>query len=394
MHKKTDEIIHVLFHSKKNDLPVGLTQGESGLLLLSGQLAILTQDQFYIDKCVTVLESLVDDLSGEFVYSSLASGVAGLGWVVEFLVQNNIIDADTNEILGDIDKNVYKWMMAEQKKGNYDLLHGAIGGGLYFLKRISADSNAANAVEILIGQLLDQGITAEDGSIFWLQRNIGYYDVKENVNMGLSHGIPSVLAFFVKAYREGILKDRLYPFIRNLADSLLKYKQDFSIHGSCFPSHVYLDGAIDHQSRLAWCYGDLGVSCALWHANTILNDKSIESAIVEVLLKNAVIRNLKDGKILDSSFCHGASGAAYIFLLFYKRFGREEFLKASDFWYEELLKMDTFPGGAAGYKTWSGQSESWENNFGLLEGISGVAMSLLAKDFPFDNNWDEIYLIS
>ena len=85
-------------------------------------------------------------------------------------------------------------------------------------------------------------------------------------------------------YREGKNKNLLEQSV----SFILKYKTFENI--SSFPSKVSLNN-IDYDnkediSRIAWCYGDLGIAIALYHANQILNNEEVEREYIELLHKS------------------------------------------------------------------------------------------------------------
>ena len=59
-----------------------------------------------------------------------------------------------------------------------------------------------------------------------------------------------------------------------------------------------------------------------------------------------------------------------------------------------MLEMAQFRDGLAGYKTWQGEQNGWENRYSLLEGIIGIGLSILSHLNPNLMNWDECLLLS
>src|SRR5260221_5651932 len=96
--------------------------------------------------------------------------------------------------------------------------------------------------------------------------------------------------------------------IETTAKYIISCKKDLSSSHSYFPSRV---GSLD-PSRLGWCYGDLGICCALWQSLPIINDSSLPEFISEVLRHAATRREFDKTRILDDGFCHGSSGVAHI----------------------------------------------------------------------------------
>jgi hypothetical protein len=101
-------------------------------------------------------------------------GLAGIGWSVEWIVQNKFMEADTEEILEDLDDELYKAVVyAGAKKLN--LNNGALGTAMYFHQRLLAQNPDVNRFRkicnqecliFLIDDLKDQLLTTEDGLIY------------------------------------------------------------------------------------------------------------------------------------------------------------------------------------------------------------------------------------
>lgn len=56
--------------------------------------------------------------------------------------------------------------------------------------------------------------------------------------------------------------------------------------------------------------------------------------------------------------------------------------------------MAKFEDGLAGYKTWQGAERGFRNEYGLLEGIAGIRLVLLAYLSDEEPTWDECLLLS
>ncbi|MDZ7899589.1 MAG: lanthionine synthetase LanC family protein [Arcicella sp.] len=296
----TKQLTKTLLRSE--DRSCGLFSGGSGNLLFLSHLYDATKNQEYLTKITDNLKGIFENLTNDNYHYSFSVGIAGLGWVYEDLVERNIINADPNEVLSDVDELVYEWMIQEQLNNNYDYLHGAMGGGIYFLKRLRTNPNLQVNIEehlkLLLAQML---VNSEENTSFWILKPNNVYTFEETYNFGLSHGIPSILAYLSKCYSNGIGVDILKPVIQNTTNFILKYAQKPQNNSEYyFPTSVNLDGVANRSSRLAWCYGDIGVCCALWQANQILNDDSLDGKTLEILLHNCQIRNLENARVVDA----------------------------------------------------------------------------------------------
>ena len=72
----------------------------------------------------------------------------------------------------------------------------------------------------------------------------------------------------------------------------------------------------------------------------------------------------------------------------------EELNIAASHWYNETLKFDNYKDGLAGFKAWRPDHEGGpKSEYGLLEGVSGIGLSLLSAVAETPLNWDECLLL-
>jgi hypothetical protein len=113
---------------------IGLMHGKTGLALLFYQLAKQTGNTAFETFAGELIDGIVPVLSTQLPVD-FENGLAGIGWGMEYLVQNGFLEADTDEVLGDFDKQIFKKFL-ESPPANIGLLNGVLGTGYYFLMRI------------------------------------------------------------------------------------------------------------------------------------------------------------------------------------------------------------------------------------------------------------------
>ncbi|PWK80339.1 hypothetical protein LX99_00804 [Mucilaginibacter oryzae] len=111
----------------------GLYNGKTGLALSYFLMGQITNNDYYTGRGQHLLDELSDGMAA-VNGSSFEEGLAGIGWAVEWLVQNEFISANTDEILGDLDDELYKTVVYEKSSG-LSLNDGTIGKAMYFYKR-------------------------------------------------------------------------------------------------------------------------------------------------------------------------------------------------------------------------------------------------------------------
>jgi len=73
------------------------------------------------------------------------------------------------------------------------------------------------------------------------------------------------------------------------------------------------------QSRLAWCYGDLGTTYTLLKAARAINNEQLEQQALYILKKSTERKSIESSLVKDAGVCHGAFGIALIYHHLYRR---------------------------------------------------------------------------
>ncbi|NOQ24520.1 MAG: hypothetical protein GQ564_04085 [Bacteroidales bacterium] len=389
--EKIKEIATVILDIKNLPVDNGIMGGKVGIATFLFYYAKLYDKQDPYDYALELLISVFDDINNGFNYHTQAGGLAGIGTAIEFLTQEELIEADTDEMLGGLDDFLYKKMIHELKNSNYDFLHGAVGIGLYFLKRKS-NKKSHEFLKNFVNELDSIAYKDEQG-IRWLSV-LNREENSQGYNLGLSHGIASIIVFLSKLYSEGIAKEKVLGLLSGAVKYLLNQQLDITKFKSNFPSWVCKDEPSTH-SRLAWCYGDLGIGIALWQAGNNTNNETWKEKAIEILLHSTKRRDLKEDSIVDAGLCHGSEGIAHIYNRMYIYTNRNEFKDAAIYWFEQTLQMAKYEDGLAGYKVWrTPEYGGLQNEYGFLEGIAGIGLSLISAISDIDPKWDECLLLS
>jgi lantibiotic modifying enzyme len=136
-----------------------------------------------------------------------------------------------------------------------------------------------------------------------------------------------------------------------------------------------------YKSRLAWCYGDLGVAAALWQAGKVTENCSWMNKALDIYRFSANRISLQDAMVNDAEICHGTAGIAMMFSYMYRQTGDPTLMTARNYWVGQTLKMSKFTDGLAGYKKFTlddDKNVKWEESFSILEGIAGIGLMLLS----------------
>ena len=371
----------------------GLMGGLAGISLFYFYLARYTEKEQHLDRAAKLIEEAFGGLyKSENPFPTFAGGAAGIGWTLEHAVQHDFLDLDTNEVLGQLDHYLGSYMMAEMDRGNYDYLHGALGMALYLVNRGDTTVAAPYLVEVTEA-LLERSIKDEaSGGLKWDTFHHGSLD-EGNYNLGLSHGIPSIMGLMVRMISRNIASDNAKEILEGATRFVRANKVDPEKVGNYYPYRAGLPEE-HHDSRLAWCYGDLGVLASLLQAARTLGDEELHKTSLDILQFNTGRSDLRRNQVWDAGLCHGAAGNAFLFNYFADSTQMAVAREAADYWYSVALQMDTHEDGLARYKSFhASKEEKWHNNHALLEGIAGTGLCFLARldeEPPF---WADAFLL-
>jgi len=290
-------------------------------------------------------------------------------------------------------------MVRDMKNGNYDFLHGAIGYAFYFLNRYrNTNSNELKerykTILLEFISLLDELSEEEnETSLKWLSiTNIE--TAEKGYNLSLSHGMSSIVGILTKLNVFDDFKPITHSLLTKAINYIKSFKKEDPNEISLFPSMIPLEGKIRRQSRIAWCYGDLGIGIRFWYASKTLKDDGLKAEALSILKHAAKRVSKEDSMVIDAGICHGSYGNAQIFYRMYKETNDSAFKDAADTWIKSGLDLAIHEDGYAGYKQWQGADKEWNKEITLLEGIAGIGLTMIDQLADFDTNWDECLMIS
>ncbi|MEP7143442.1 MAG: lanthionine synthetase C family protein [Ferruginibacter sp.] len=382
----------------KQDEDYGLLSGYCGSALFYAYYYKLTAEKKYLNKLNYIIEKTIKTLSKKKLLYSHCSGIAGIAWGIQHLVKNGFIEQDeTENSFEEIDEFLFNVMKQDLNEYRYDFLHEGLGIMLYFLDKQPGAITQTYLEEAVTW--LEKAMVTKDTGITWRDyspKKIEGGNQPASYNLGLAHGVPAILSILSMIYEKGTATGRILPLVERGVKWLLSNKN--RTHDNCVSLYPATVSEGDNapgakQSRLGWCYGDLSIAITLWNIGERLqNDYYKEEAyiIFEHTLKHRDIRN---GGIVDASLCHGSMGVSHIYRRAYIATGNSFFLNGADQWLQQTLQMASWKNGLAGFKYHT--PNGYENNYNLLEGITGIGLALIAAlDKDTTPAWDRCLLLS
>ncbi|WP_299834415.1 lanthionine synthetase C family protein [uncultured Tenacibaculum sp.] len=392
---KLEEINNLIDINYKEDPHIGPLIGLSGSSLFKFYYSKFLNNKKENDKGEEIIIEALDRINKGYNNPNFSSGIAGLCWTLDHLYSNKFIDLDLDILLKDIDQYLINMLEKKISAKNFDFLHGAIGIVLYLINRFKntkseeLKSKLFNSIEYFLINLQKTSINIENTNKWY-----SIIDISSNitgVGFGLAHGMASILGILLKIYSLKEFQESSITILNGTINYLMEHKRFDS--KSFFPSYIDTNGNPLKPSRVAWCYGDLGIALKLYQSSKILNNKYIEDEAIKILTHTSKRTDPKDTRVVDAGICHGSFGNSILFGKIYHYTKIDEFKNARDFWLIDGISKGNMKDGYAGYKKKVG-SNNWEKELNVLQGIAGIGLSILDYLNTEKNNWDESLMIS
>jgi lantibiotic biosynthesis protein len=353
--------------------------GLPGCALLFDRAAHQLQSSAYHDLADSCLERSLRCFSTTepSIAGGLAGGAPGLAWCIEHLSF-----ADRSPTASTFVEAVDRRLLEHLDSGQdlpYELLTGLVGWGIYGLERLP-HSMAEELLLAILERLEATYVEYTDG-IAWptspafmtaeqrRQAPSGYVDC------GLAHGVAGIVVLLAGMVDNGIEAERAASLLRDTVAWLMGQELAGRQTG-LFPAHV--DPNLPASTtRVAWCYGDLGVANALAIAAHSLGDASLSASASRIAVA-AAICTAEQAQVEDCTICHGGAGMLHGLLRLERLYPAAELRLGVEHWSTWLL--DRWQPGTIAQGAFA--------PLGLLEGDVGIGLALLTALFDNEPTWD------
>ncbi|RRB14266.1 lanthionine synthetase [Larkinella knui] len=378
-------------HQQPVDNDVALLSGQMGYALLeayANRYFGQTDDSRIWERVAVSLDAVQN---GELIHS-FAGGMAGVAWGFLHLCNHGLLqtdELDAQDIVADLDEPLFELSLEQLQKGDYDYLHGGLSAALYFLER-RPSAAITRYIERLVKGLSDTAIRFPNGDITWSFDDFGRRKAGQSMvyNPSLSHGTASIVSILSLFYERNYAKRTCAELIQGTLQWMWNHRNRSG--KSLFPT-VLTDVREDHDSRLSWCYGDLGIANAFWLCGQKLEYAPWRAIAREMLLKAARRRELEDTHVYDAGLCHGSTGVAHLFRRLARQFPHPLLTEAADYWMQQTPSYALSAPDENVFLAYD--SGKYAPNLGLLDGESSIGLVLLAElGAPMD--WERFLLLS
>lgn len=333
---------------------------------------------------------------------SLFDGLCGVGFAANCMSNNGeryqkFIENLNEYIVSIADRNISEYKSVPFNEFSYDIMYGLAGTANYLI-HFKSETKVKNTLLSILQYLTSICETDENGIPKFAIRSDHsqlFHLVNDPkvryVNFGVSHGIPGVLLVLSNSYESGIYFEGQLEAIKCLSnyisDSCVKIGDEFFWETQKI---IGIDGDKAVQSRDAWCYGTPGVAYSLLIASRILNDNEMRNLAIQSMKLS--LKRLRD--VVSPTFCHGLSGICCLARKFYEYTDDIYFKEMYMGMFENILNLydDKNPLGFKDTEFEKGKLVN-KDEIGLLNGTSGVILTLLSCYRPVKTQWDSIFLL-
>lgn len=372
-----------------------LAEGHAGLALLFDVAArVWPTDETWPAARSRSVQHVMSAIGEAVMEANLYKGLAGAGFALQQLAHLELLpqlleDTDDDE-LAEIDATLWQHLATTDAcHGDYDLIFGWVGLGIYGLERRHRAMGVACAARV-VERLAETAERSPDGTITWFTPRHLLTDWQQEryprgcYNVRLAHGVVGIAAFLSRAVTlEGDIGEKA----RELLKGCLKWLR--AQRAPADASEIL--GLPLVGDRPTWCYGDLGVATALLLAGRV--DAKSHAEALEIFGREHGFD--PDRGPIHLTVCHGLAGTGHLLNRAYQATGDEGIGKAARLWIARTIDHRRPDLAVAGYPdvTGSGDGEFF-SRAGILSGAAGVALVLLAAATEDEPAWDRMLLAS
>ena len=174
--------------------------GASANSLFLFKYATYFGDEKILDLSLNEFEKVYNTIDFEKVNSekSLIAGYTGVAWLNQYFVSQDLIEID-HDLFAFFDRLIFDFCKKDESLGKFDLFYGILGYGVYFLQRSKYNKSNADFYLNEIVNIMSRLAIRDSNGVFW--NSDVFSEEKDKVNLGMAHGIPSIISFLAKVYK-------------------------------------------------------------------------------------------------------------------------------------------------------------------------------------------------
>lgn len=321
---------------------------------------------------------------------SLCYGFAGYVYALEFLSKYSKGYDDLLDTLETILVTLTRDRLREIKRANivkeeyFDVIQGVSSAGKYLISKEKLTLEYGKLVEEILCYL-EELINKEPAIYTEYMPNEKLKKKFPNgyINLGVAHGILGPLYVLALGYKKFGRSEYLFSVERGLR----YYEETF--HTNKNGRIIGWNGRVsvgmeseEFRFNSSWCYGSLGMARVLYNISKIIDSKQLRELSTDVFF--SAINYLKSSEILNNAICHGRSGTMLLFNLMYLDTGEKQFKTISDNLFSEIINEASDSKYMFVERDIYFRGVNYDEivdyiDFGLLNGVSGIVLALIAQ---------------
>lgn len=223
MNKYSIQITHQIQQNGLAGTNYGLMHGNTGLCLYFYQLSKRTNNPEYEQLADDLLDKVFANLSTS-AFADFENGLAGIGWGIEYLVQNGFAEGDTDDILEEVDNKVFK-SLNEENINSFELGNGLTGFLFYLISRMKKPTNPNSMAQRINRELLILTINKLDELV-----TNQFTSITKEMYFDLFWRFPVMLYGLVQAFELNIYSEKIRCMINQWIMNLETYLPSMHIN--------------------------------------------------------------------------------------------------------------------------------------------------------------------
>jgi lantibiotic modifying enzyme len=221
----------------------GLFHGNTGLSIFFYHHAKSTNNPEY----ELIADDLLDKVFANINTSAsvdFENGLAGIGWGIEYLVQNGFAEGDTDEILEEVDNKVFK-ALNEDNQTSFELTNGLTGYLFYLISRLKKPMNPNSMAQRINRELLIMTINKLDELV-----TTQFVTITKEMVFDLFWRFPAMFYGLIQAFELNIYNEKIRCMINQWIMNLEVYIPSMHINRLYLATVLYQVNAIMPNKRL------------------------------------------------------------------------------------------------------------------------------------------------
>lgn len=158
MNYTLDKISHYFLERIDNEgINQGLLTGNLGLSIYFFNLNKLFNNPEFGNIAEDLIDKVLNGVNKSVYNNNFDSGLLGIGWGIEHLIQNKFVNGDSDIVLEEIDDKIFK-VVNEWDRDSFELNDGLTGYLFYLINRLSNKSNQQSMAFLINKELLIHAI--------------------------------------------------------------------------------------------------------------------------------------------------------------------------------------------------------------------------------------------